>query len=171
MKTIKLLALTLALPIASFATGLNFNTYNPSLGDILKANGSKFGSTDIASFGTLSSTLGDFSTLSSNFTSLGTSNFTAAGELLAPTTMRAPSTVSPSTAIFILIDSSDGEQGVFSMGTTPTVGLLSATPSTMTAIHGSDTGINLNTVVPEPSTYAMLAGALALGYVMIRRRK
>ena len=27
------------------------------------------------------------------------------------------------------------------------------------------------TVVPEPSTYAMFAGALALGYVMIRRRK
>ena len=26
-------------------------------------------------------------------------------------------------------------------------------------------------VVPEPSTYAMFAGALALGYVMIRRRK
>jgi len=26
-------------------------------------------------------------------------------------------------------------------------------------------------VVPEPSTYAMLAGALALGYVMVRRRK
>ena len=27
------------------------------------------------------------------------------------------------------------------------------------------------TVVPEPSTYAMFAGALALGYVMIRRRR
>lgn len=26
-------------------------------------------------------------------------------------------------------------------------------------------------LVPEPSTYAMLAGALALGYVMVRRRK
>lgn len=32
------------------------------------------------------------------------------------------------------------------------------------------TGISVS-VVPEPSTYAMLAGALALGYVMVRRRK
>jgi len=33
------------------------------------------------------------------------------------------------------------------------------------------TAAGTGTVVPEPSTYAMLAGALALGYVMVRRRK
>lgn len=34
-----------------------------------------------------------------------------------------------------------------------------------------DNNLRMLTVVPEPSTYAMFAGALALGYVMIRRRR
>jgi len=34
-----------------------------------------------------------------------------------------------------------------------------------------DNNLRMLTAVPEPSTYAMFAGALALGYVMIRRRR
>jgi hypothetical protein len=41
----------------------------------------------------------------------------------------------------------------------------------------SETGIaNVNwvldaTIIPEPGTYALLGGLLALGYVMVRRRR
>jgi len=44
-----------------------------------------------------------------------------------------------------------------------------AFPDNFNAINGFDA--TAQQVVPEPSTYAMFAGMLALGYVMIRRRK
>ena len=43
--------------------------------------------------------------------------------------------------------------------------------TTSGAFASFNNNLTMLAVVPEPSTYAMLAGVLALGYVMIRRRK
>ena len=61
-------------------------------------------------------------------------------------------------------------------GALTTTGVVVASPGSQFSLSGA-TNPTFNSpsisvgVVPEPSTYAMLAGALALGYVMIRRRK
>ena len=37
--------------------------------------------------------------------------------------------------------------------------------------YAQDGGINVSFVIPEPSTYAAIFGALALGFAMLRRRR
>ena len=173
MNIAKLTTLMLLAPIAAFATGLSFQTLASTAGEIRTSSGGTFSSTTSASFGSISvSTSGftSFSDYSDAFTSLGVNTFTATGDLLSPTTIGAGN-IAAGTSIWLLIDTGT-EQGAFSLGTTPSLGVLVSNPGVSTAGWGSKSGNNLlTTAVPEPSTYAMLAGALALGYVMIRRRK
>lgn len=173
MNITKLITLSLLAPVASFATGLSFQTLNPTVGDVRDSAGAAFASGTVASFGSISADTSSFSSFAeyaSAFTSLGSNTFNAAGELTGPTTLGAGN-VAAGTNLWLLIDTGT-QQGAFSLGTTPSLGVLVANPSTATAGWGTKVGNNLQTaIVPEPSTYAMFAGALALGYVMIRRRK
>ena len=56
---------------------------------------------------------------------------------------------------------------------TETGAVIPTDPSTTSfqSVFSNDPYTAAGTIVPEPSTYAMFAGALALGYVMIRRRR
>lgn len=78
-----------------------------------------------------------------------------------------------------LYTNAPGIGGTFDGGSdiyTPTSALL-LTAGQSIIVTGSSATSNISlqqlglTVVPEPSTYASLAGLLALGYVMVRRRK
>lgn len=172
MKITKLLALTLLTPIASFATGLSFQTLSPVAGEVRTSSGANFASGTTINFGTMTSTTGftTFDQYNGAFTSLTTATVTAAGDFSASI---AAGNVAAGTGLWLVI-SAGTEQGVFSLGTAPSLGSLSSFPANATAVIGSNVGSNIqtvSTVVPEPSTYAMFAGVLALGYVMIRRRK
>jgi len=51
------------------------------------------------------------------------------------------------------------------------VGFLTGANSWDTTLLGTAGSLNLASVVPEPSTYAALAGLCALSFVMVRRRR
>jgi len=51
------------------------------------------------------------------------------------------------------------------------IGFSTGANSWDTTLLGTAGSLNLASVVPEPSTYAALAGLCALGYVMVRRRR
>ena len=170
MKMTKLFALALLTPLASFATGLSFQTFAPTAGEVRTSSGAAFASGTSVSFGTMGDTTGftTFDQYDGVFTSLTTGTINVNGDLSASI---AAGSVAAGTALWLVIDSGT-EQGVFSLGTAPSLGVLSSFPASATALVGSNVGNDIRTaVVPEPSTYAMFAGALALGYVMIRRRK
>jgi hypothetical protein len=64
--------------------------------------------------------------------------------------------------------------GSATLGTSDTFGFqdFGTLPSDGSTIsNGGTPGLALNAIVPEPSTYAALAGVFALGYVMVRRRR
>jgi hypothetical protein len=67
--------------------------------------------------------------------------------------------------------------GIAPPGVPPTLNILTDQPDTIMfgqVVPGGafdDTGFGIQTVVPEPSTYAALAGLIALAVVAIRRRK
>lgn len=87
-------------------------------------------------------------------------------------------------AVFIIHDSSTGLNG---LGVGNNVGVVITTYTTQelvaetigfnstnawdTFLLGQSGSLTLATVVPEPSTYAALAGFCALGWVMLRRRR
>jgi hypothetical protein len=50
-------------------------------------------------------------------------------------------------------------------------GLMVASGGTITSVYDDVAGFTYVSVVPEPSTYALLIGLLAMNFVMVRRRK
>ena len=176
-KTILTLVAMAALPFSAFATGLSFQTLAQPAGDILQADDSTAISLAASvTFGTVTgdtSTFTSFADYTSNFTLLGT-GAVAAGAPNNVTASIAGGTLAEGVDLWMLVDDSNGKEGAFFLGSTPGLGVLVGSPSVAVAGAGgtwSATGSNVQLAVPEPSTYAALSGLLALGYVMVRRRR
>lgn len=181
-KIIKLFAVLAVLPLSLSATGLSFQTINPAVGDVLTSTSTELPLSTSLRFGTLGANL-DFSGAAgfatySDFNSAFTSVITATVTEATPNNFNASilaGGLAANTNLWMLVD--DGvEQGVFYAGITPGLGQLVVTPQTIAlgtggaAIAiGSSSGNDLN-LVPEPSSFALLAGCFGLAWVMVRRR-
>jgi hypothetical protein len=167
-----ILSLIVAAPLSVFATGLSFQTLAPTVGDIFQSDESIFATTASIDFGiTAYDAAGaagkDFATIQSEFTSSVSSNFDGAGNV---TGAISAGVLAAGAHVWAIIDEAD-EYGAFYLGSTPSLGVLASNPQVATAVIGTKVGNNLYTVaVPEPSTAGLLAGLLALGSVMLRRR-
>jgi hypothetical protein len=167
-----ILSLIVAAPLSVFATGLSFQTLAPTVGDIFQSDGSIFATTASIDFGiTAYDAAGaagkDFATIQSEFTSSVSSNFVGGGNVTGAISAGA---LAAGAHVWAIID--EGAQyGAFYLGSTPSLGVLASNPQVATAVVGVSTkvGNNLYTI-PEPSTAGLLAGLLALGSVMLRRR-
>jgi hypothetical protein len=177
----------LTAPFSLFATGLSFQTLNPSVGDVLTSTSSEIDLSSSVRFGTLTGNvdyatgIGSYSTYA-DFNTAFTSLVTASVIESTPNNLTASASagdLSASLNLWVLIDTGS-EQGVFYSGVTPGLGQLVVTPQLIAAgtgsanvAIGSFSGNNMLTAVPvpEPATYAALAGLCALGAVMVRRRR
>lgn len=160
-------------------TGLSFQTLNPTVGDILKAdNSTTLDDGALFRFGTV--TDDDFTGFTSItqyeavFTQLGSNTFSG-GEV---TGVLSTGSVAGNVDLYGIVYSgsslADPESAFFFIGTTPALSSLSGAPISSTVLYGSKVGNNINlapAVIPEPSTFAAIAGLLALGWVMARRRR
>jgi len=150
--------------------------------EITKANAS--GYTALGVFGDLSSA--DFSSAASFAVDLA--SFTAEELSAVPVPAPIPNVWSESvdsgsagnTANLIIFEGSD-------LGSATSWGVVTTTSFATLALGSESVGFNTTnkwdtayagtltassfTLVPEPSTYAALSGLLALGYVMVRRRR
>jgi len=177
MKIAKQLLLTLfiaAAPISTYATGLAFNT---STFDILTEDSSAVADNAILRIGTLSSTAGSsVADFEINFTDVIAPSVFAGGDV---SIISLSGTIAPSLTIYGIAYAAgtEGPEGaVFEFGTTPTLGFLNLNPSLITNVlfgtGGSGSNIVMDgAIVPEPSTFAALAGICALGAVALRRRR
>tara|TARA_B110000093_G_C12855979_1_gene361380 strand:+ start:447 stop:995 length:549 start_codon:yes stop_codon:yes gene_type:complete len=177
-KTILTFAAIAALPFSAFATGLSFQTLAPTVGDILQADDST--AISLAASVTFGTVAGDAGTFTSFADYTGAFATLATGALSAgAVTEVTGSIVSGSLAggvdLWMLVTDTNGANGAFYLGATPGLGFLVGTPSTAVAGAGgtwSATGSNVQlSAVPEPSTFAALAGLCALSFVMVRRRR
>jgi hypothetical protein len=177
-QTLLLVLSSILFPLLSFGTGLSFQTLAPTAGEILTSGGEVIVAPQSADFGTLSGNLDlsdtgsftSFTDYSGIFSSLTTVSFNSSGDLLASTGDNAPG-YGQGTNVWLLIDTGV-EQGAFYLGSTPELGVLTSTPTLAGGPGwGSSSGGNLLLQpVPEPSSFALLSGLLALGWVATRRR-
>ena len=169
---LSIIVFTLTLTVSLQGTGLVFQTFNPAQGDLLTSTGSFFAENTVISYGTLAgnldstntTTFSAFSEYSSIFSPLTSSLINAAGETNAATSGQAEGT-----NYWLVIDTGS-EQGAFFLGAAPALGSLGTAPIGGVAGYGNDSGVNLQ-AVPEPSSFALLAGCLGLAGVMLRRRR
>ncbi|CAA6679663.1 MULTISPECIES: PEP-CTERM sorting domain-containing protein [unclassified Lentimonas] len=82
---------------------------------------------------------------------------------LSNTDLATMYTASGTTVSALLLDDATGLYGGFSSSVTDTVGLVSNRQIQAFSVNG--------TAIPEPGAFALIAGALALGFVTVRRRK
>jgi len=178
-KNILTLVAIATLPYNAVATGLSFQTLAPTVGDIVQSDDStSISLSAVVSFGTITgdaSTFTSFTDYTSSFSLLGSGTVGPAA-LNNVTGSIASGSLAEGVELWMLVDDTAiGSVGAFFLGSTPGLGLLVSTPTSAVAGAGgtwSSTGNNLQlSVVPEPSTYAALSGLLALGYVMVRRRR
>ncbi len=170
-----------SLPNLSFGTGLSFQTLAPTVGDILTSTQEELNVGVSALFGSLSGNLDpsgtgaftSFSQFSTGFDIVSTSLFIESTPNDVSTSV-APGTLTPGLNLWLLIDNGT-EQGAFYLGETPSLGSLVSNPQ---LVLESDIGLGsksgnslLLNAVPEPSTYAALAGLSVLGFAMVRRRR
>ena len=180
-KLLKLTIVGLLSSASAFATGLNFQTLAPSAGDILQSGGTEIGLATSVRVGTLTgnvnfddSTFTTFAEYDSAFTltaGVGTSVLESTPNNVLATADAG--NIASSLNLWMLVE--DGaEQGVFYLGATPALNQLISTPALIAGAGdvavGTIDGVNLR-LVPEPSTYAALAGICALGAVALRRRR
>jgi len=183
--TIKLSLLSAFVATSAFATSVTFNVDTNFVFDgateITKANAS--GYTALGVFGDLSSA--DFSSAASFAVDLA--SFTTEELATVPVPVPVPNVWSESVdsgssgnvANLIIFNGTDlGSATSWGVVTTSyaTQALGSeavgfATTNKWNSVYAGTLTSSSFTLVPEPSTYAALSGLLALGYVMVRRRR
>ncbi len=157
------------------ATGLVFNTDS---GEILQSNSDVIADGALIRFGKLSSTagstIGDFE---ANFEEIITASFSGGDVSVVSLPPSSPFGDEVGNIIYGIAyagaSSGNVAAAVFEVGEIPSFGFLTAGPQTVTnVLYGTKSGNNiLLSPVPEPSTYAAISGFLALGWVMLRRRR
>lgn len=165
-------------------------------GDILTSTGDPMSSGFVLSYGTFAtyteSTLAsaisspapfdpsDFSAIFADYSELGSATFDGSGNINTGTVAASPGTQ----IYFWAFDSASipnssslSQLALYGPVVVPTLGTAQYTINSAVAnsdvyIGSSDASDNLLlAAVPEPSTYAMMLGALALGFVVYRRRR
>ena len=165
-----ILSLIVAAPLSMFATGLSFQTLNPTVGDVFQSDGSIFGpganiTFGITTYDAAGSAGKSFTEIQADFTQYAVAAVQTSGDMTASI---AAGTLAAGAHIWGIID--EGAQyDAFYLGSAPSLGVLAGIPSAATAVYGSKVGNDLYSI-PEPSSAALLAGLLALGSVMLRRR-
>ena len=165
-----ILSLIVAAPLSVFATGLSFQTLNPTVGDVFQSDGSIFGpganiNFGITTYDAAGSAGKSFAEIQTDFTQYAVAAVQSTGDMTASI---GAGTLAAGAHIWAIADEG-AEYGAFYLGSAPSLGVLAGIPSAATAVYGSKVGNDLYTV-PEPSSAALLAGMLALGSVMLRRR-
>ena len=156
------------------ATGLSFQTFAPTAGDILTSSSGSIADGVTVFAGTLAanadfaatSAFSQYSEFTAGFSQLGMGTFAAGNVSVSIPT----GSISAGLNLWLLVDNTI-EQGAFFLGTTTGLGGLVSTPALSTPGLGSSSGNNVLLAVPEPSSFAFLAGCLGLAGVMLRRRR
>ncbi|GHB97742.1 PEP-CTERM sorting domain-containing protein [Cerasicoccus arenae] len=197
MKLFRTLACSLLLPVAAIAA-IDVNIYvSVPDGLYFESDGAtRVDDSYTLDWGVLSISFADFTNLTpqeqiayladidTNFTSLGSFQFNSDGTLEQEPAYRGdvPVGTSPGDQLYTLVKNALGTQlGLFTatgtafwtMPASPGEANLFLEAGTPTALIGSTSGVNgiLADQVPEPSTYAFLAGVMTLGLVAYRRRQ
>lgn len=192
LKQLALIAGAFALSISATNAAISLTVvtgatpYTSSTGSALTTGFLKYGGFNETAFNALSAAdQKDYATVNALFTEVGTvtaassGSFTSAGNSFSlPLAGSLASGTKLYTWVFNTSDVANAtEYGIFSSVSTlwnvaPDLGTTTLTTSVpMTQVFGGSSTLNLASVIPEPSTYALLVGALALGFVAIRRRK
>jgi hypothetical protein len=197
----KLIINVIAFAFGSFLYGQNFAHFTgSSTGEILTASGSAMSDGFVLSYGTFTtlneSSLAsaitgsspfaaeEFDAVFGDYTELGSTTFDIDGDITIGTTSATAgskiyfwafdSTTVPATASALSQLALYGPITIPSLGTV-LYNINNAVTNGDILIGSSDASNNLLlatvTAVPEPSTYAALLGALALGFVAYRRRR
>ena len=175
----------------SFSHGTVFPT-----GDILTSSGGLMSSGFVLSYGTFATytettlasaisssspfNASEFSAIFADYSELGSTTFNASGDINTGTVSASPG----SQIYFWAFDSTSipnssslSQLALYGPVVVPTLGTAAYTINSVVTnsdifIGSSDASNNLLlAAVPEPSTYATILGALALGFVAYRRRK
>jgi hypothetical protein len=148
----------------------------------------EFGYLDETAYDLLGANQTDYASVDAVFNTLGSGVVNGSGEIFSlgnavviPTSPEKPQ---PGDNLYMwvfnsAVASSATEWGVFSSSTwimPNDLGIVSLTSSLIDNVvvggtSGSDFTLASVAPIPEPSTYAALAGLLALGYVVVRRRR
>ena len=173
-------AITLTV-VANAGSGL----YTAADGSSLTTGFMRYGTLDLAAFNALADNT-DYAAVDALFTELGTVNATPTGDFISIGNSFDIANISGINAgdqlyswVFNSTSASTAtEYGIFSStiptwDVAPDLGTTTLSSATMnnTLVGTGFALASVGGVVPEPSTYALFAGALALAFVAIRRRK
>ena len=166
--------------IANSTTGLyQTSTLGSTAGSLYQ-----FGYLDEAAYDSLGADQTDFASVDTIFTSIGSGNVAGDGSIFSlgnSANIPASGEPQPGTALYMWVfndtaGATADEWGIYSSSNwvmPNDLGIVSLSSSLIdNVVAGGTSGANFTLVaVPEASTYAALSGLLALGCVMVRRRR